>query len=310
MGLQTLRRSTRLPGVALGLLALIWGYNWVVTKIGAEYSDPFTFTAMRNVLGGFLLLAVVALRGGSLRPKRFWMTALFGFLQTSLSGLSVWALYIGSAGKTSILTYTMPFWLLLLTWSVLRERLNRTQWLAVGLAFAGLILVLDPWRLRDLPAELLAVGGGLSWALASIVYKLMNREEPVDLLSFTGWQAVLGSIPLIVAAAFTASHGPTWNASFIAALVYNVILSTALARFLWLYALETLPSGTVGISALAVPLIGMLAAWLQLGEQPDPFESFGLGLIVVALAVLSARGVRHGVTVLAGRRSHFGGGPG
>ena len=56
----------------------------------------------------------------------------------------MWALESGGAGKTSVLTYTMPFWLLLLAWAFLGERLRGVQWLAVALALAGLVLVLEP----------------------------------------------------------------------------------------------------------------------------------------------------------------------
>ena len=130
----------------------------------------------------------------------------------------MWALYIGSAGKTSVLTYTMPFWLLLIAWPVLGERIRGTQWVAVVLALAGLLFVLDPWGLHGLAAGLLAVAGGLSWAIASVLFKIIRRRHQVEILSFTAWQGLLGSIPLIVAAFATATHGPTWNGASCAAL--------------------------------------------------------------------------------------------
>jgi drug/metabolite transporter (DMT)-like permease len=289
----TARRSAYLPFVALSLLALIWGYNWVVMKVGVRYSDPFTFAALRNFLGGIALLVLVAVRGGSLRPKPFWPIALFGIFQTSLSGLSVWALYIGSAGKTSVLTYTMPFWLLLIAWPALGERIRGAQWVAVVLALAGLLFVLDPWGLHGLEAGLLAIAGGLSWAIASVLFKFIRKRHQVAILSFTAWQGLLGSIPLIVGAFATATHGPTWNPSFVAALVFNFLVASAFAWLLWLYILHSLPAGIAGISSLAIPVVGVLAAWIQLGEQPGTLEAIGMGLIVAALAILTARGLRN-----------------
>jgi drug/metabolite transporter (DMT)-like permease len=290
---KDLRRSAYLPFAALALLALIWGYNWVVMKVGVRYSDPFTFAALRNFLGAVALFAVVAVRRGSLRPKAFWWTAVFGLFQTSLSGLSVWALYIGSAGKTSVLTYTMPFWLLLIAWPVLGERIRGLQWAAVVLALAGLIFVLGPWGLKGLWASILAVGGGLAWAIASVLFKVIRKRHEVEILSFTAWQNLLGSIPLIVVALLTAPKGPTWNASFIGALIYNVIGGSALALLLWFYVLHSLPAGTAGISSLAIPVVGFLSAWIQLGERPGALEAVGLGLILAALAILTARELRN-----------------
>jgi drug/metabolite transporter (DMT)-like permease len=288
-----LRRWAYLPFVALAALALIWGYNWVVMKVGVRYSDPFTFSALRNFLGALALFVCVAVRGGSLRPPHpLWLTVIFGIFQTSLSGLGVWALYLGSAGKTSVLTYTMPFWLLLIAWVVLRERLQGTQWIAVGIALAGLILVLKPWELRGLTAGLLAVAGGLCWAIAAVLFKVIRKWHTVELLSFTAWQALIGSIPLILAAVFTATQAPVWSGSFIAALIYNVFVASAVAWLLWLYVLHRLPAGTAGISSLAIPVVGVIAAWIQLGEQPGPAEGIGIALIAAALAILTVRGLR------------------
>jgi drug/metabolite transporter (DMT)-like permease len=285
------KRSSYLPFVALALLALVWGYNWVVMKIGVRYCDPFTFAALRNFLGALALFGIVVARGGSLRPKVFWWTALFGIFQTSMTGLTTWAIYIGSAGRTSILTYTMPFWLLLIAWPVLGERIRGMQWVAVGFALAGLAFVLDPWSLKGVWASILAVIGGLAWAVASVLFKIIRRRHAVEILSFTAWQAVLGSIPLIVVAALTAPSGPTWNASFVSALVYNVVVASAVAWVLWLYVLHSLPAGTAGISSLTIPVVGVVAAWIQLGEQPDALEAVGIGLIAAALAILTARGI-------------------
>jgi drug/metabolite transporter (DMT)-like permease len=288
------RRSAYLPFGALALLALIWGYNWVVMKVGVRYSDPFTFAALRNFLGALALFIVVAARRGSLRPQAFWLTAVFGIFQTSLSGLAVWALYLGSAGRTSVLTYTMPFWLLLIAWPVLGERIRGIQWVAVALALAGLIFVLDPWGLEGLWASILAVGGGLGWATASALFKVIRKRHQVDLLSFTAWQTLLGSIPLIVVALLVDRQGPTWNASFVAALVYNVIVASAIAYVLWLYVLNSVSAGTAGISSLAVPVVGVLTAWVQLGERPGALEAVGMGLILAALAILTGRGLHNG----------------
>lgn len=287
---RNLRLRAYLPFAALALLALIWGYNWVVMKVGVRDADPFTFAALRNFLGAVALFAVVAIRGGPLRPKAFWWTALYSVFQTSMSGLSVWALYVGSAGRTSVLTYTMPFWILLIAWPVLGERIRGLQWAAVVLALAGLIFILAPWDLRGWAAGVLAVGGGLGWAIAAVLFKVVYKRHEVELVSFAAWQTLIGSIPLIVVALLVDRTGPTWSPSLIAALLYNVIVASAVAYVVWLYVLHSLPAGTAGISSLAIPVVGVLAAWIQLGERPGAVEALGMGLILAALAILAAQG--------------------
>lgn len=289
------KRAAYLPFAALALLALIWGYNWVVMKVGTHYADPFTFAALRTFFGAVFMFALLAVLRRPLRPKAFWLTAIFGLLQTGgFVGLSMWALYSGGAGKTSILAYTMPFWLLLFAWPVLGEPVRGLQWASVVLALAGLVFVLGPWNLHGLFSSLLALGAGIVWATSSVVVKILRKRHDVDLLSLIAWQGLLGSIPLIVVALLTAKSGPTWSPSFIAALVFNVVPANALTWVLWLYILHTLPIGTAGISSLAVPVVGVIAAWIQLGERPGVLEAVGMGSIVAALAVLTARELRHG----------------
>lgn len=288
-------RAAYLPFLALALLALVWGYNWVVMKIAMQYADPFTFAALRNFIGAVVMFGVIALLRRPLRPKALGYTALFGLLQTTgFAGLAMWAVHIGGAGKTSVLAYTMPFWLLMIAWPVLGEPIKGLQWVSVILSLAGLVFVLGPWNLSGLASSLLAVGAGILWAIGSVVVKIMRRHVEVDMLSLTAWQGLIGSIPLVAIALLTADSAPVWNATFIAALVYNVFPASALAWLLWLYILLNLPTGTAGISSLAIPVVGVVSAWIQLGERPSALEGVGMGLIVIALAVLTARELRLG----------------
>jgi len=149
--------------------------------------------------------------------------------------------------------------------------------------------VLEPWNLRGVWASVLATIGGLSWAIASVLFKIIRRRYEVEILSFTAWQALIGSIPLIIVSVLVDKTGPTWNASFIEALAFNVIVASAVAWVLWLYVLHSLKAGTAGISTLAIPVVGVASAWIQLGERPGVYEATGIGLILAALALLTVR---------------------
>ena len=278
--------------LALVVLGPIWGYGWVVTKVALGYSPALTFAALRAALSIPCLFAVLVVARRSLRPPAIGYTLAIGLLQTTaFVGLTVGALASGGAGKVAVLTYTMPFWLLLLAWAFLGERLRGSQWLAVGLALAGLVLVVAPWRLHGLLSSALALAGGFAWAASALVVKLMQRRRHVDVLSLTTWQMVFGSLPLILIAALVHSGGPEWTAPFVGALAYTVLLANMLAWALWLYALRALSAGAAGLGTLAIPVVGVVAAWLQLGERPDGVEAAGMVLIVGALAALAGRGI-------------------
>ena len=137
--------------------------------------------------------------------------------------------------------------------------------------------------------DALGIGAALSWAGSAVVAKLLRNRHEVDLLSLTAWQVLLGSLPLVVIAAVTANRPPVWSGSFVAALLYQVVLATALAYYLWLFVLDVLPAGLAGLGTLMTPVIGVAAAWLQLGERPGIWEGLGMLLIIAALAVLTGR---------------------
>jgi drug/metabolite transporter (DMT)-like permease len=292
----------RVPIAALLLLALIWGYSWVVMKIALRYTQPFTFAALRSLLGAAALFMLLPFLHRPLRPKALGPTAFLGLLQTTgFVGLLTWALAGGGAGKTSALTYTMPFWLLLMAWVFLGERLKGVQWVAVGLALCGLILVLGPWDLKGGASSFLAVGGALFWAASAVYAKVLRKKHEVDLLSLTAWQLLMGAIPLIVIAAFTWEGPPEWNGTFIAALIFASLLGNAVAWVLWLYILDSFRAGTAGLATLLTPIVGIVSAWMQLGERPGLLE--GLGMIAIVGALLLTASREFLTTRFRGRRS-------
>jgi drug/metabolite transporter (DMT)-like permease len=295
MAVASPRPASRLGILALAVIAPIWGYSWVVGKVALEYSPPLTLAALITGLGAACLFVVLVVTRRPLRPPPLGWTALIGILQTSLfNGMAIAALNVGGAGKVSVLVYTMPFWLLTLAWLFLGERLRGLQWPAIALAFTGLVLVVRPWDIGGALSGALACGAGFAWAGAALLVKLLQRRTPCDTLSLTAWQLGLGSLPLIAAAVLTDSGWPAWTGSFVACVAYSVLLSSAICLTLWLFALRSLPAGAAGMGTLAVPVVGVIAAWVQFGEEPALVEGIGMMLIITALAVLTAAGIRNG----------------
>lgn len=180
----------------------------------------------------------------------------------------------------------MPFWVILLAWPVLGERLRKLQWLSVVIALAGLLFILMPFSFNEaLFSKGLALLSSISWAVGIIVSKRLQQKTTLDLLSYTTWQMLFGCIPLVLITFFIPSSPITWSFQFIAALFYSVIPGNAIAWLLWFYALSRLSAGSAGMGTLATPVAGVLAAWIQLGEQPTVLEATGMVLIVCALGV-------------------------
>ncbi|MDD5169361.1 MAG: EamA family transporter [Syntrophales bacterium] len=277
------------PLVALILLAVIWGYNWVVMKKSLLYMGPFDFNAFRMIFGGVILLCFMRCRGMSIRPKEISLTILLGFTQTAAAtGLILWALVSGGAGKTSILVYTLPFWIMIFAWPVLSEKITGLNWIPVVTAIAGMVLLLEPWSLKSsFFSEILAIFGGMFWALGAIIIKVMQKKTDFDFISATAWQFIYGSVPLVIVALFIQQPPVQWTPYLIVALFYNTVLVCAFAFLLWTFVMKRLPAGVAGMGTLAVPVIGISASLIELGERPDAWEALGMMLVLAAISILT-----------------------
>jgi drug/metabolite transporter (DMT)-like permease len=270
---------------ALAILSLIWGFNWIVMKSVLAFVGPLTFSAMRYVFGTAVLFLVLRLRGESLQPTPWRDTLLIGLAQTTgFQVLVQFALLTGGAGKTALLAYTMPFWVIPLAWVVLGDRPRARQWLWIGLAGAGLFLVLEPWRTQvGAASALLALGGGVCWAIGTVLSKRLFLRAAISPLRLTAWQMLYGTIFIVALASCLHERSTQWSAQLIGALVYNGVLSSGLAWALWLFIVQRLPANVAGLASLITPLVGVLCAWLILQEQPDAAETIGIAVIGTAL---------------------------
>jgi drug/metabolite transporter (DMT)-like permease len=273
----------------LVLLSLVWSYNWIVMKQVLRYSGPFEFAAWRFALGTLVLFGVLRWRRVSLRPPPWGPMVAIGIAQTfAFQGLVQLALVDGGAGKTALLAYTMPFWAVLLAWMVLRERPSRVQWVSLAIALLGLALVIDPWRgVGALGSALLAIAGGLAWAIGMVLSKRVFVRGGVSVLSLTAWQMLAGTVGLVLLAALVPERPIAWTTPFVLALAYNAVLASGLAWLLWSYVVERLPTSVAGLSSLVVPILGVLFAWGVLGEVPSLAEGAGMALLAVALLIVA-----------------------
>lgn len=280
---------------ALILLSVIWGYNWVVMKVALPFVGPFQFGAIRTFFAALVLFVVLLALRKSLKPTHVGSTILLGILQTTgFTGLIIWALVEGGAGKVAVLTFTMPFWVMVLAWPLLGEKIRGMQWLAVLFSVCGLVGIVEPWNFHGkIFSNALAVCAGISWAMAVILAKKLHKRAPnMDLLSFTAWQMLFGSLPLVALAFLVPAKPIEWSDTLIAATLFNVILANGLGWWLWLYALQRLPAGVASMNSLLIPVIAVLAAWIQIGEVPSFYEGMGMLLIACALVTISVVGIK------------------
>src|SRR5512142_1253672 len=167
------RHSQRAAWIGLLVLTIIWSLNWTVMKVAMRDAGPFTFSAQRYVIGTLVLFALLAIRRRSLKPTPWAATIAIGLCQTTgFQALAQWALVSGGAGKTALLAYTMPFWVVPLAWWWLHEKPGLRRWICIALAAAGFGCVIRPWQPIGSPRSIgLAMLAGVAWAIATVLSK-------------------------------------------------------------------------------------------------------------------------------------------
>jgi drug/metabolite transporter (DMT)-like permease len=286
--------SRRGAMLALGATVLIWAYSWIVMKQVLRYAGPFDFAALRYVFGTVLLfLAMIATRQ-SLRPPPLLATVAIGLSQTAgFQGLSQLALVNGGSGHVALLAYAMPFWAVLLAWVLLAERPARRHWVGMGLAAIGLICVIEPWRgLGTFASTLLALGGGVCWALGTVLSKRVFQRHGTSPMALTTWQMLFGALALGIVALLVPQRAIDWTPAFIGGLAYSVVVASSIGWALWLVVVQRLSTAIASVSSLAVPVVGVLMAWAILHERPTPMEGVGIVFILAGLVAVSGIGGR------------------
>jgi drug/metabolite transporter (DMT)-like permease len=274
---------------ALGLLSLIWGFNWVAMKAGLQHASPFGVGGWRFLFGALSLMPVIRWIGQPLTVPRseWWVAGLLGLLLAFNFGCTFGALSLGGTGKTAVLVYTMPLWVVILARIFLHERMRPLQWIAVAVAAAGLVVLVDPLHLRGIAGSLLAVAAGLFWGVSVVLVKRWQGRMRTHLLTLTFWQMVLGSAVMLAVNQLLDLRATEWTLEFVGVMAYTSILASTVAWVLFYYALARLPAGIAGLGTLATPVLGVLCAWLVFGERPTPQEALGMIMIGAGIGLLA-----------------------
>jgi len=279
-----------LYGLLAGLTAAsIWGGMYVVSKVVLEVIPPFTLLTLRLLLGMLILAPVVLGRGGVRLSSEQWRRIfLTGFVGYGVSiGFQFAGTKLSTAANGALLTSATPAFVLLFAFWLLGEAVTRQRLLALLLASAGVVIVIDP-RTASLASSsflgnLSLVAAGITWALYSVLVRKVTRETDVlttSLVAFAGGLPL--TAPLSLWELVTQGVGPiTWGV--IGGVLFLGIVSTALAMYLWNTAFALLPAALASLTFFAQPLAGTLLSVLFLGERIT--LSFVLGGFLIALGL-------------------------
>jgi drug/metabolite transporter (DMT)-like permease len=269
---------------------IIWGINVVVVKLALTNSGPFTYSAVRYVLGGLALCGLARwLEGPLVRPRGTdaWLiaaAAATGVLinQASFAG----ALALTNADNIAMISGTTP--LLVAGWLVWRgrEHFGAKVWGGLGLGLVGLVLVVEAgggaWS--SWLVVLVALGNPLGWAVYLLLLpRLLGRYHPLTLAALI---TMVGAVMLVPFGAVEAViRPPHVTGPWLGLLAYSALAAVALTTGLYLPGVRRLgPARTIVYSYLQ-PFVTVVAAGMLIGEPVLPLQLLG-GVIMVVGVVM------------------------
>lgn len=288
-------------------VVVIWGLNFVVMKVGLAYFTPFQLGAGRFV---FALLPL-ALRIPLPRVRRRWLLAFGAAQGLGQFGFLFVALRIGmTAALASVLLQTQVFFTAGLGVLLLGERIGLPLRVGFGFAAAGLACFAANTVLHASSAVsglglLLTLGSAAMWATSNIIVRKAQKDSGgFHALGFVVWSSAVSIVPFLLmswffdppAAQANWLRAPWQGWVAVAALGW---LATSLAYGLWTGLLKRFPASRVAPFSLGVPLIGLAAGIVLLGEVVTPLQWTGAVFVFCALAC-----VLFGDRLLRGRTAH------
>lgn len=289
MSTATLTRRNAL--LLLAVVVLAWGFTWIVSKLLLQHMTPLWAVAARSMAGTGALLALgLALRRVAWPVKADIPVILsVGLLHMgAFAALVSLGLQYVPAGRSVVLAYTTPLWVIPAAWLFLGEPIGRGRQAGLVLGLAGLILIFNPLAFDWTDQDALAGNGmvllaALCWA-ANIVYVRAHRwVTPPFELAF--WQALLATGVLSVAA-LLAEGAPVvaWSADLAWLLGYGGVFGIAIAYWAAVNVNRSLPAGVTSIGLLGVPVFGLLCSAVILREPLSASLLAGMALIVAGIA--------------------------
>jgi drug/metabolite transporter (DMT)-like permease len=280
--------STKTIYLLFIFLILIWGFSWPISKIGLEFMSPLWFASYRLLFGTLAMFIIVAAMGKLHWPTRqdSKIVLIIGFLQVGVFMLcAIIGLDYVDAGRSSILVYTTPIWIVPMSIFFFAEQSTGLRWLGFLLGMLGVAVLFNPLEI-DWHNHASLFGNGilllaaLCWAIAILCARHMHwPRAPFELVP---WQLLVGTIFVVIVTILLEPQTQiTWNGKLLFSLFFSSILATTFAYWGIVVVSKELSPITTSLSLLAVPVCGIFAsAWLL--HEPITLSTVIAMLFIIA----------------------------
>jgi drug/metabolite transporter (DMT)-like permease len=272
-------------------LSFCWGLSWSAMRISLDEVSPWSMRLIGYCIGAATLLILLKAQGRSLyiAPGRSRLHVVVAalFLTVAFGLAGTFAQLMADTSRVIIVSYSMPVWSSLMAYFALGERIDRRAAIGLALCVAGLAVLVHPvaeQSLREPVGLLLALVCALGWGGGTVYMKWARIEG--DLLVISFWQVMVGVTAFAVGylafegvPRFEPLQWRTWGG-----LLYNGILGTGIAYFIWFNIIGRLSTAMASLGSLINPVVGVIGAVILLGDRPTGPDLMGFALVFAAAA--------------------------
>ncbi len=286
--------------MALSAMAVLFGGTWPAGKVASEHVEPGTAAFARFAVAAALLWLWARAAGTRVGlPARSDVPLILG-IGAAAGGYQLFFLFgmqFAPASDGSILVPGLiPVVTIALAWPFQRERPTRRVAAGLAVALAGLVLVVDPvggLGSRRILGDAILVGAAFSWA----AYTLLGRSVTAlfDSVTANVYATGAGAAMLLPFSFLGDGWGSLARAPVQAwaGIAYLAVLGTVVSFVLFYEGVRLIGSARTSAFALLVPIFGVLASVLVLGERLRPLLALGGAIVLAGLwLVQTRRGVR------------------
>lgn len=276
---------------------LLWALCFPLITAGLQYSPHLTFATLRAVLAGVaLVLIAIFLRRPIPHGRRTWLTlCVVGVGATSLGFVGMFhAAEFVSPGLATVVANAQPLLAAMLGVAWLGERLAKVGWGGLLIGFAGILVIALP-QLENEVQDGTAIGfayivlAAVGVTISNVAIKSIAGE--VDGLFAMGFQMLIGSVPLAVAALLLEDQSAIqWTSVFVMSLLGLALFGSALVYWLWFSVLEVVELNRAIVFSFLVPIFGLTIGALFFGERLSAVQLFGILLVIVGISFVNLNG--------------------
>ncbi|MEV6593900.1 DMT family transporter [Streptomyces acidicola] len=282
--------------IRFGFLALIWGFSFLLIKVGTEGYAPFQVTFGRLLFGTAVLAVAMAVKREKLpRGARTWGHLAVAALLLNALPFSLFAYAELTIPSTlaGICNATSPLWGMALSLVALSEdRPTRVRIAGLGLGFLGVLTVLGAWQGfngLDASGTAMALLASLSYPIGWIYVRRTLAGSGHSNLSLTGAQLLLATVQLAVVTPLFTSLPATFPVLPLLAIVALGVLGTGLAMLVQYGIVAEVGPTTAQMVTYFIPVIATAAGVAILGESLTWSTPVGAAIVLAGAALTQVK---------------------